>query len=94
MEPVGVGTDILIIGSPTSKLLTNSLSSGIISGIRQIDEMNIIQTDAKINPGNSGGALLDSKGNLHGVVTAKVFGYGIEGLGFAIPTQYIIQILN
>lgn len=89
-----VGTDVLIIGSPTSKLLSNSLSSGIISGIREFDDIHIIQTDAKINPGNSGGPLLDSKGNLYGVVTAKVFGLGIEGIGFAIPTKYIIQLLN
>lgn len=91
---INVGEDILIVGSPTSELLSNSLSSGIISGIREFDKLEILQTDAKINPGNSGGALFNSEGNLLGVVTAKVFGFGVEGIGFAIPKKYIIKLLK
>lgn len=93
-HPIEVGQQIFIVGSPTSKLLANSISSGIISGFRELDELDIIQTDAKINSGNSGGALIDTQGHLYGVVTSKLAGFGIEGVGFAISTKYIFQLLN
>ena len=47
--------------------------------------LKLIQTDTAINPGNSGGPLLNSKGEVVGINTAKIQAQGVEGLGFSIP---------
>ncbi len=94
LDSILVGADVMVIGSPTSKLLSNSIGSGIVSGVRNLDELTIIQTDAKVNPGNSGGPLVDRNGKILGVVSSKIDGFGIEGLGFAIPTTYILELLD
>ena len=49
------------------------------------DGVNLIQTDAAINPGNSGGALLNMKGELIGINSAKYADSAVEGMGYAIP---------
>ena len=72
-----------------------SVSSGIISGIREYKNgQKIIQTDATVNVGNSGGALVNSNGIVVGVVNAKIVGFGVEGLGFAVPSYNIGEALN
>ncbi len=80
-----VGQDVFAIGTPTSIELGQTLSKGIISGLRQVEETELIQTDVSVNPGNSGGALVDSNGKLLGVVTSKISGFGVEGISFSIP---------
>ncbi|MDA9575484.1 trypsin-like peptidase domain-containing protein, partial [Gammaproteobacteria bacterium] len=57
--------------------------------------LELIQTDAAINPGNSGGALINENGNLVGINT-KIFSRtgGFQGLGFAIPSNNIVQIAS
>ena len=64
------------------------MTTGIISATgRELDgiDVKLIQTDAAINPGNSGGALLNSKGEVIGINTAKVATDSVEGMGYAIP---------
>ena len=56
--------------------------------------MTLLQTNAAINPGNSGGGLFDSAGNLIGIVNAKQSQTGIEGLGFAIPSNRALEVIN
>lgn len=56
--------------------------------------MNLIQTDAAINPGNSGGALVNSRGEVIGINSAKYASDEIEGMGFAIPISEAIPILE
>jgi len=56
--------------------------------------MTMIQTDAAINPGNSGGALLNMRGQVIGINTAKSTGYDVEGLGFAIPINEAKPIIE
>ena len=85
-----VGDMALAIGNPLREELAGTLTVGYISAINRsmiIDgkQMTMLQTDAAINPGNSGGALLNMKGQLIGINTAKSTGYDVEGLGFAIP---------
>ena len=75
------GENIYVIGSPRG--LKNSLTNGIISGIRSTD----IQISAGINPGNSGGALLNEYGQVIGVIYAKY--EESENLGFAIPINLL-----
>jgi serine protease Do len=57
-------------------------------------ELKLIQTDAAINPGNSGGALLNSKGQVIGINTAKIGANGYEGLGFAIPINKAKEVTD
>lgn len=84
-----VGDKVYAIGSPQG--LENSLSEGIISGIRTIDGITTIQHTADIDHGSSGGALLDEYGNVIGVTNAGISGGNLE---FAIPIKYVIDELN
>ena len=57
-------------------------------------EMNVIQTDAAINPGNSGGALIDANGKVIGINSLKVKESGVEGIGFAIPSNEVVPLIE
>lgn len=57
-------------------------------------EMSLLQTDAAINPGNSGGALINSSGQLIGINSSKLSATGVEGMGFAIPANDVIEIVT
>lgn len=94
-----VGETAIAIGNPLGLEFQRSVTSGIISGLNrsiQVNENvvieNLIQTDASINNGNSGGPLLNSKGQVIGINTAKI--KSAEGLGFSIPineAKFIIE---
>ncbi len=88
-----VGSDVFAIGAPGSVDLGQTVSKGIISGKREDQGRVTIQTDVPINGGNSGGALVYKDGGLIGIVNAKIVGFGVEGIGFAIPAQYIESAL-
>ncbi|MFO7880143.1 MAG: trypsin-like peptidase domain-containing protein [Bacteroidota bacterium] len=88
------GQDVFSIGTGVDVALGQSLSKGIISGKRNIGPSEYLQTDVSINPGSSGGALVDTDGQLLGIVSAKMMGVGIEGIGFAIPIKTVIKSLN
>ncbi|RYZ03068.1 MAG: serine protease [Myxococcales bacterium] len=85
--PRSPGQDIYAIGSPAGEQLAFSLSRGIVSGLRTIADVPLLQTDASLSPGNSGGALVEQKGRIVGVVSRKIAGHAVEGLGFAIPIE-------
>ncbi len=92
-----VGQLAVAIGNPLGLDFQRSVTSGVISGLHRsirVDEYNVIedliQTDASINPGNSGGPLLNSKGEVIGLNTAKI--QTGEGLGFAIPVNLVKSI--
>jgi len=94
-----VGEMALAIGNPLREELAGTLTVGYISAINRsmvIDgkQMTMIQTDAAINPGNSGGALLNMRGQVIGINTAKSTGYDVEGLGFAIPINEARPIIE
>ena len=91
-ESMRVGDWVIAIGSPLDLSFSGSATIGIISGLsRTIDTGNgistFIQTDAAINPGNSGGPLLNLKGEVIGINTAKIDVDGIESMGFSIPIE-------
>lgn len=89
-----IGESIFIGGTPVDTLLTNSITSGIVGGIRQYHGVNYLQTDAVINFGNSGGPMLTPDGKIAGIVNAKIGGFGVEGIGFAIPCDYLFTRLK
>lgn len=81
------GSDVYAIGAPASEQLAFSLTRGIVSGIRTLDDVTLLQTDASLSPGNSGGAMIDKNGRIVGIVSRKIAGHAVEGLGFAIPIE-------
>lgn len=91
-DMLALGQPVIVIGNPLGVLL-NSVSSGIISGLdREItlqdgQQMTLLQTDASVNSGNSGGGMFNSSGELIGIINAKNVAVGVEGLGFAIPSN-------
>jgi S1-C subfamily serine protease len=90
-KSVQVGEQVIAIGSPLE--LESTVSSGIVSAIRELDETRgkVIQTTAAISPGSSGGALLNSRGQVIGV-TAFQMTSG-QNINFAIPADYIKPLL-
>lgn len=95
------GDQVVAIGNPLGLDLSRTVTQGIVSGVNRTIEMttsagawnfDVIQTDAAINPGNSGGALINTKGQLVGINSLKIAEKGVEGLGFAIPSNQVSQI--
>lgn len=88
------GDDVITIGTPADPLLGQSISKGVVSGKRKIDELDYIQTDLAVNPGNSGGPLFNERGEVIGIIVSKLVGRGIEGLGFAVPIDQALGVLR
>ena len=93
-EEAIIGEDLYAIGTPMDDAFGQSVSRGILSGKRVIEERQFLQTDVSINPGNSGGPLLNEAGEVVGIATLKISEVGIEGLGFAIPIMDALRLLN
>ncbi len=96
---IEVGDPAVAIGNPLGMEFAGSVTYGVISALnRQLNtgdnSMSLIQTDAAINPGNSGGALVNSKGQVIGINSAKISVTGVEGLGFAIPMNTAKPIIE
>jgi len=97
-----VGEPAIAIGNPLGLQFQRTVTSGIISALNRTIEIetengvnymeDLIQTDASINPGNSGGPLINSKGQVVGINTVKVT--SAEGIGFAVPINIAIPIIN
>lgn len=82
-----VGENVFVVGTPLGEGFAGSVSRGVVSATRQVDGIDLVQTDASINPGSSGGPLLDRNGQLLGIVSFKVAAPGVEGLGFGVATS-------
>ncbi|WP_270322723.1 S1C family serine protease [Weissella confusa] len=103
------GQSVLAIGSPLGSEYATSVTEGIISATkREVDatdesgnslgKATVIQTDAAINPGNSGGPLVNLAGQVVGINSMKLAsssdGTSVEGMGFAIPSDTVVSIIN
>lgn len=91
---VELASDVYAVGTPTAEDLSQTITRGIISGKRKIGDAKLLQTDASINSGNSGGPLLNKQGEVVGVVSSKVKGFGVEGVAFGIPAFEIMDRLK
>ena len=96
-DALQMGEQVVAIGNALG--YGQSVTSGYVSALnRQVSsddtDGTFIQTDAAINPGNSGGALLNMKGELIGINSAKIASDEVEGMGFAIPISKAEPILD
>ena len=98
-----VGDAVVAIGDPLGVALRGTMTDGIVSAINRDIEtegrtMTLIQTNAALNSGNSGGPLLNCYGQVIGINTMKIGDYmnsaGVEGLGFAIPSITVIEVVD
>lgn len=97
-QELKVGERVIVIGNPLGTL-GGSVTDGIISAINRTlningEDMTLLQTNAEINHGNSGGGMFGEKGQFVGLVVAKSTGMNLEGLGFAIPSNTVKDVVN
>ena len=94
------GDRVIAIGNPGGTVLAGSTTGGMVSGLnRNINSSSpystsYIQVDAAINPGNSGGALVNEYGQVVGINSAKIAETDYEGIGFAIPINEALPIIQ
>ncbi|UDM32156.1 S1C family serine protease [Lentilactobacillus laojiaonis] len=108
-DKIKVAEPVLAIGSPLGSDYATSVTQGIISAKKrevpqtsssgqQIGNATVIQTDAAINPGNSGGPLINLDGQVIGINSMKLAsdnsGDSVEGMGFSIPSNEVVEIIN
>ena len=102
-DALQVGDTVVAIGDPLGVELRGTMTNGIVSAInRDVTvngrTMNLIQTNAALNSGNSGGPLINRFGQVVGINTMKIGAFsdrsGVEGLGFAIPSTTVKEIVN
>lgn len=103
-DKLRVGEMVIAIGNPLG--FGDTLTQGIVSSTNRIIpislnqdgiydwEQAVIQTDAAINQGNSGGALIDLNGRLVGINSMKIADYGVEGIGFALPIDGAMPVIE
>lgn len=87
-SPPDVGERIVVVGSPLG--LEQTVTDGVISGFRQVDDLKFIQISAPISPGSSGGPVVNLKGEVVGVATFYL--RGGQNLNFAIPASKILAL--
>ena len=106
-DQLTVGETAIAIGSPLGSEYANTVTQGIVSSLNrnvslksedgQAISTKAIQTDTAINPGNSGGPLINIQGQVIGITSSKIAtngGTSVEGLGFAIPSNDAIKIIE
>ena len=101
-ENAKLGDLVFTIGNPLGYEYRGSVATGHLAGKDRLVSvstdsstagsdwvMKVLQTDAAINPGNSGGPLMNANGEVIGVISMKLVQTEVEGMGFAIPIEYI-----
>jgi len=91
-----LGEEIYVVGTPLDERLNFSISRGIISARRVLDERSYYQTDAAVNPGNSGGPVFNAAGNVIGITVAGLFTKdgGSRNINYVIPIVDALAALN
>ncbi|KRN97996.1 S1C family serine protease [Companilactobacillus kimchiensis] len=109
-DNVTPGDPVIAIGSPLGSEYATTVTQGIISATNRTvttqdqntgqatGQATVLQTDAAINPGNSGGPLVNGAGQIVGINSMKLAsstdGSSVEGMGFAIPSNEVVKIIN
>lgn len=94
---IGIGEEVYLIGTPLNEKYSNTVTRGIISASRILDDkQSYYQTDAAINPGNSGGPAVNKYGEVIGIAVAGLFnrsGSSVN-INFLIPIDDAVKVLN
>jgi hypothetical protein len=85
------GQEIIALGTPLG--LQNTVTRGIVSAVRAVNGVTLVQTDAAINPGNSGGPLLDRTGSVIGIATMGMRSAVAQGLSFGVAIDHAQALL-
>ena len=105
-ESLKVGEPAIAIGNPLGHMFSGTVTQGIISSTQRTIPLDfnqdgradwqaeVLQTDAAINPGNSGGALINIEGQLIGINSMKINQASVEGIGFAIPIDIALPVIE
>ncbi|HNX13254.1 MAG TPA: trypsin-like peptidase domain-containing protein [Oscillospiraceae bacterium] len=97
-DKAGVGQFVLAVGNPGGEQLSSSLTFGVLSGKKRESSLagynTLLQFDAAVNPGNSGGPLVNLSGQVIGLVSSKIAEIEYEGIGFAIPSDEMLPIID
>lgn len=89
---VDIGEEAVAVGNP--KGMEHTVTSGLISALRQDEGYKLIQISVPISPGSSGGPLFDRKGRVIGITTAQLRGEGVQNLNFAVPINYAKPMID
>jgi len=89
-DAVSVGDEIFVIGNPQG--MEGTLSTGIVSSVRELDSGKLLQITAPISPGSSGGPVLNTAGSVIGVAVATI--KGGQNLNLAVPASYLATLLS
>ncbi len=93
-DKIAEGAEVFAIGTPLSEKLGFSVTRGVVSGVRKVDDLDYIQSDVTVLPGNSGGPLLDAHGNVIGVTTVGVTVQSVPvHLNFFVPVTDLEKYL-
>lgn len=102
-EELKIGDTLFTVGTPVDHEYIGTVTKGILSGKNRLIDVELssgsymletLQTDAAINPGNSGGPLVNINGEVIGVNSLKLVEDKIEGMGFAIPIETVMEIVD
>ena len=101
-DTIDLGDEVVVLGYPRASILGTGITvtRGILSGKPIIrnesiqEDQNFLQSDAPVNPGNSGGPLINSSGEVVGIVTASIVGFGVEGVGLSIPINEVLPFVQ
>lgn len=98
-DEIRVADQVMAVGNPGGLEFSSTVTVGHISALNRLvkvgnTSLNYIQTDTAINPGNSGGALVNTLGEVIGINTSKIVADGYEGMGFSIPIDFALEIIE
>ena len=96
VKDIPTASNVYVLGSPGAAIvdkgyLENSITGGLVSSVRYIDEQLFIQTDAAMNPGNSGGPIINDRGAVIGISTFRLNDSTIQGINFGAEISYLLN---
>ena len=96
VQAVQLAESVRIVGYPLTDVLGRSIkiTQGSIAGIIERTEGRLFQVDGSVNPGNSGGPVINERGHVIGVTSARLSGIDVSNVGFVIPVDRVQHLLD